>query len=115
MFVVGSIRRTGVAKESCVAIVFANEEIKIAVIINIGQGWVGVVANIRYLEWRVSTFLDVSRIRRETALVASRHHPINHQIRIDADRAGFTWFRDGEDGWVAYGIGDGAAIDGECC
>ena len=41
-------------------------------------------------------------------------HPVNHQVRIAAKGPCSSWFSKGEDGCIASGIVDGAAIECEC-
>ena len=73
----GSARRTGVSEEEGVSVVITNEEIKIFVIIDIGEGWNGIGAKIRYSKLIGISLLDVSWNRCEAAQAAGGPGGVN--------------------------------------
>ena len=111
----GLARRAGVTEEVGKAIP-SDEEILIAVIVNITKAQIGpgiaiFIINYADPEGLVSSFLGVNGSDGS----AGWRHSINHQVRIVGKGAGISWFSEGEDGWIASGIGDGAAVECESC
>ena len=110
----GSARRTCVAKEEGVAVVITNEEIEIAVTVDIGQSRAGVSTNIRNSKGSVLALLAVSGSRCAHK-AACGPGGFDDQISIGPKGAVFCWSSKGEDGSIASGIVDGAAVELESC
>ena len=114
-----STGRTGVAEEVGVAVVVTDEEIEIAVAIDIGKSGAGVAANIGdpkgITGWSLlSDSCGEIGSCREVALAASGPLGVDHQSRIGSKRTDCSWSSKREDGIIACTILDGAAVEGEC-